>query len=71
MGPRSPVQRAISRLKGMANDSAVSCAKMAELIDLLFWVVDSGGLTEAQVQSYSPGDANVPLWEVTLDTWRI
>ena len=30
------------------------------------WVVDSGGLKEAQVQSYSPGGTNVPSWEGTL-----
>ena len=29
-------------------------------------VVDSGGPKEAQVQSYSPGGANVPSWEGTL-----
>jgi len=29
--------------------------------------VDSGGPKEAQVQSYSPGGANVPSWE---GTWR-
>ena len=27
------------------------------------WVVDWGGPKEAQVQSYSPGDANVPFYE--------
>jgi len=57
----------------------VSCAKTAETIDLSF--VDSGGPKEAQVQSYSPSSANVPLWEGTLTgvlvgrhigtTWRI
>jgi len=30
------------------------------------WIVDSGGPKEAQVQSYSPGGANVPTWEGTL-----
>ena len=30
------------------------------------WVVDSGGPKEAQVQSYSPGGANVPTWDGTL-----
>jgi len=30
------------------------------------WVVDSGGLKEAQVQSYLPGGDNVPSWEDTL-----
>ena len=30
------------------------------------WVVDSGGPQEAQVQSYSPGVANVPSWEDAL-----
>jgi len=29
--------------------------------------MDSGGLKEAQVQSYSPGGANVPKWEAH---WR-
>jgi len=27
------------------------------------WAVDAGGPKEAQVQSYSPGGANVPTWE--------
>jgi len=46
----------------------VSCAETAEPIDLPFglWNVDSGGLKEAQVQSYSLGGANVPTWECTL-----
>jgi len=30
------------------------------------WVVDSSGLKEAQVWSYSPGGANVPSWKGTL-----
>ena len=30
------------------------------------WVVDSGGLEEAQVESYSPGDANVLTWKGTF-----
>jgi len=30
------------------------------------WIVDSGGPKEAQVQSYSPGGANVPTWKGTL-----
>jgi len=30
------------------------------------WVVDSGGPKEAQVQSCSPGGANMPTWEGTL-----
>jgi len=30
------------------------------------WIVDSGGPKEAQVQSYSPGGANVQTWEGTL-----
>ena len=30
------------------------------------WVVDSGGPKEAQVQSYSPGGANVPSHVSTL-----
>jgi len=29
----------------------------------LYWVVVSSGPKEAQVQSYSPGGANVPWWE--------
>ena len=30
------------------------------------WVVDLGGPKEAEVQSYSPGGANVTTWEDTL-----
>jgi len=45
----------------------VGPAKTAEPIDLSFvWVVDLGGPKEAQVQSYSPGGANMPTLEVTL-----
>jgi len=44
------------------------CAKMAELHRFAVWVVDSGGLKGAQVQSYSPGGASVPSWEDTLAT---
>jgi len=45
----------------------MSCAEMAEPIDLPFMVVDSRGPKEAQVQSHSPGGANVPTWEGTLE----
>ena len=44
----------------------MSCEQTAEPIDLPFWVVDSGGLKEARVQSYLPGGANVCTWEGTL-----
>ena len=44
----------------------MSCADRAEQIDLLFEVVDSDGLMEAQVQSYSPVGANMPAWEGIL-----
>ena len=45
----------------------MSCgAETAEPMDLPFWVVDSGGAKETQVQSYSPGGANVPIWENSL-----
>ena len=44
---------------------AVSCAKMAEPIDLPIRFVD-WGLKEAQVQSYSLGGANVLSWNGTL-----
>jgi len=45
----------------MPDDTAVSCAKMAETIDLPFGLcMDSGGPNEAQVQSYSPVGTNVP-----------
>jgi len=37
----------------------MSCAKMAEPIDLSFGLWTRVGLEEAQVQSYSPGCANV------------
>jgi len=46
--------------------SAISCAKMAEPIDLPIWVVDSGGLKEPQVQLYLPGGTNVPWREGTF-----
>jgi len=46
--------------------STVSCAKKAEPTDLLFGLWK---LKEAQVQSDSIGDANVPSWEGA--TWRI
>jgi len=42
---------------------AVSCARTAEGVDFPVWIVDSGGLKEAQVQSYSPGGASVPTSE--------
>jgi len=32
------------------------------------WVVGSSGSKDAQIQSYSPGGANVPSWEDTLPT---
>jgi len=40
--------------------SAISCAKMAELIDLPFGLWTWGWPKKEQVQSYSPGCANVP-----------
>jgi len=43
----------------------VSCARTAEPSRFAVWIVDSGEPKEAQVQSYSPGDANVPTWEDT------
>ena len=44
--------------------SAVICAETAEPIDLPFGLwTRVRGPKEAQVQSYSPGDANVPTWE--------
>jgi len=33
---------------------------------LAVWVVDSSGLKDAQVKSYSSGGANVPPWKDTL-----
>jgi len=45
--------------------SAVSCAEPIKL-PFGLWFVDSGGPKEAQVQSYSPGSANVPSSEGTL-----
>jgi len=41
----------------------MSCAKTAEPIDLplgLYWVVDTGGPKEVQVQSHLPGGTNMP-----------
>ena len=46
--------------------AAVSCAKMAEPIDLPFGLRTLVELKETQVQSYSPGCANVPSWEGIL-----
>ena len=34
--------------------------------EFAIWIVDSDGLKEAQVQSYSTGGANVPIWLGTL-----
>jgi len=45
----------------MPDNTAVSCAKMAEPIDLL-WVVDLGGPKEAKVELYSA------LRQITLTT---
>jgi len=43
----------------------LSCCAKSGLTDrLVVLVVDLGGLKEAQVQSYSPGGANVPSWDV-------
>jgi len=39
---------------------ADNCAKIGWTDQFCIWVVDSGGLEEAEVQSYSPGGANVP-----------
>jgi len=36
---------------------------MAELIEMLFGLQTRGGPKKAQVQSYSPGSANVPSHE--------
>jgi len=44
---------------------------MAQSIDLPFGVIDSGAPKEAQVQSYSPGGANVHSWGHIGATWRI
>jgi len=45
----------------------VSCAKRLNRTDrFAVWVMHSGGLKDAHVQSYSPGGANVPSWEDTL-----
>jgi len=46
--------------------SAVSCAKMAEVIDLPFGLWTAGGPKVAQVHSYSPGCNNVPSCEGTM-----
>jgi len=67
-GPDPPCEGAVIRGKGMPGHArwhcAMICAKMAEPIDLPFvWVVDSGGLKEAQVQSYLPYDWTVHLWQ--------
>jgi len=35
------------------------------------WVVDLGGPKEAQVQSYSPGGANVPIWGHLANTSQL
>jgi len=35
------------------------------MVRFAVWIVDSGGLKEAQVQSYLPCGANVSTWEGT------
>jgi len=42
-------------------DDTVSCAKMDETDQFGVWVVDSGGLKEAQVFSYSHGGASLQI----------
>jgi len=44
----------------------MSCAETAETDQFAVWVVDLRGPEEAQVQSYLPRGANVPIWEGTL-----
>jgi len=43
-----------------------SCRELCKNGLFAIWIVDSGGPKEAQVQSCSPGGANVPTLEVTL-----
>jgi len=50
----------------MPDDTAVSCEKNGWTDRCSVWVVDSGGLKEAQVQSYLLDGANVPSLEGTL-----
>jgi len=44
----------------------VSCARTAKPDRFAVWIVDSSGPKEAQVQSCSPGGADVPTWEGIL-----
>jgi len=46
--------------------SAMSCAKMAEPIDMPFGLWTRIGRKKTQVQSYLPGGINMPSWEGTL-----
>ena len=45
----------------------MSCAETAEPIDLTFVSWTRERPKEAEVQPYSPGGANVPKWEGTLE----
>ena len=62
-----PMERGNFEGKGMPP----TCPRHSDVICLKWlnrpiWVVDSGRPKEAQVQSYSPGGANVPSWKNTL-----
>ena len=70
LGPDPHPKGATIRRKDMPGHaqrhSAMSCAKMVELIDLLFTLWTLVGLKKEQVQSYLRGGANVPSREGTL-----
>jgi len=69
-GSRSPMRRGNSGGKGRS--PVVKYTFCRELCRnsgtdrFAAWVADSGEPKEAQVQSYSPGGANVPTWECIL-----
>jgi len=68
-GPDTPCKGAIIRGKDMPGHARRLCHELCKngwTNRFAVWVVDSGGLKEAQVQSYSPGGAKVPSWEGSL-----
>jgi len=68
-GPDPTCEGAIIREKDMHGHARRHCRELCKhgwTDRFAVCVVDSSGQKEAQVQSYSPGGANVPTWEGTL-----